>query len=143
MQEELTAIEKEFNELFDKLVPERGKCESRAGELLRAVSRIRFRNWNDGDHIGVGYGNETCNASARYLQKYGSDKIQSLVTDMWGLKSEDLYDLAVDRLVELAVEQVNSDPALQTTETEDMFDLYEKSDEDWMDEDNDAEDYDW
>lgn len=28
------------------------------------MNRISYRNWNDGDHIGVGYGRETCNPAA-------------------------------------------------------------------------------
>ena len=31
------------------------------------MSRIIYRFYNDGDMVGVGYGNETCNSSDRYL----------------------------------------------------------------------------
>ena len=62
-----TTAEKRLNQLFDELVPARGAAKTVAGEIVRAISRIGYRNYNDGDHIGVGYGNETCNPAARYL----------------------------------------------------------------------------
>ena len=35
--------------LFEELVPAEGPCETVAGELIRAISRIGYRDWNDGD----------------------------------------------------------------------------------------------
>lgn len=39
----------EFCELYDELVPERGKADSVAGEMLRAAGRIGYRYYNDGE----------------------------------------------------------------------------------------------
>ena len=61
--------------LFEELVPDMGKAESMAGELVRATARIGHRFYNDGDCIGVGYGRETCNPAARFLEKHGNSKI--------------------------------------------------------------------
>lgn len=36
-------------DLYDKLVPKEGSCKTIEGELLRAVSRIKYRWFNDGD----------------------------------------------------------------------------------------------
>lgn len=60
-------LSKKMDELFDELVPSCGKAETEAGEIVRAFSRIAYRYFNDGDKLGIGYGNETCNAAGRYL----------------------------------------------------------------------------
>ena len=56
-----------WENLWDKYVPVSGTANTIGGEILRAMSRIIYRFYNDGDMVGVGYGNETCNSSDRYL----------------------------------------------------------------------------
>lgn len=58
-----------FNKLRDNLIPACGKSDIVAGEIIRAMDRIIYRFWNDGDRVGIGYGNETCNSSYRYLSR--------------------------------------------------------------------------
>ena len=41
--------ETRLNKLFEELVPVTGKADSMAGELVRAVSWIGYRFFNDGD----------------------------------------------------------------------------------------------
>ena len=55
----MTKNEERINKLFEELVPVSGKAESLAGELIRAMSRIAYRFYNDGDQVGMGYGKET------------------------------------------------------------------------------------
>lgn len=59
--------DKIWEQLWDKYVPTSGQAETIGGEILRAMARIIYRYYNDGDMVGVGYGNETCNSSDRYL----------------------------------------------------------------------------
>ena len=59
--------DKIWEQLWDEYVPSMGTAETVGGEILRAMSRIIYRFYNDGDMVGVGYGNETCNSSDRYL----------------------------------------------------------------------------
>ena len=40
-----------FNELYDKYVPSMGKASTLGGEILRAINRIVYRWYNDGDTI--------------------------------------------------------------------------------------------
>lgn len=54
----MNTTEIRINALFEELVPSSGKADTVAGEIVRAVSRIGFRSSNDGDHIGVGYGED-------------------------------------------------------------------------------------
>ena len=56
-----------WEQLCNEHVPTSGMASTVGGEILRAMSRIIYRFYNDGDMVGVGYGNETCNSSDRYL----------------------------------------------------------------------------
>lgn len=119
----MTATESRLRDLFDELVPARGKADTVAGEIVRAVNRIVYRNWNDGDHIGVGYGNETCNPAARYLMTCAGDEVRKTVSSMWGMRSDSLYDAGL-RVLELQVlDYLDTHPELmKQTNTEDMLD---------------------
>ena len=79
----MTAAENRINALFEELVPVSGKADTVAGEIVRAVTRIAYRNWNDGDHVGVGYGKETCNPAARYLMERAGSKVGEAGRNMW------------------------------------------------------------
>ena len=59
--------DEKWKKLYDEYVPSMGAAETIGGEILRAMTRIIYRFYNDGDMVGIGYGNETCNASDRYL----------------------------------------------------------------------------
>lgn len=52
---------------YDFLVPDKGMCDSIAGELVRAIMRVMYRDWNDGDIFYEGYGRETCLPSVAYI----------------------------------------------------------------------------
>ena len=43
--------DKEFNEWYDKYVPACGKCDTLAGEIIRAINRLVYRWYNDGDTV--------------------------------------------------------------------------------------------
>ena len=135
---EIKSVEDRINELFDELVPFRGKCDTVAGEIVRATCRISYRWFNDGDCIGIGYGNETCNAAARFLMKYSSPMVSNYISDIWGKEYE---DNEVNRLTELVIDDLDSRPELKSTPNDiDMFDFYDaEKDEKYLED----EDYDW
>lgn len=56
-----------IEEAFELLVPSEGKAETVAGELVRAMMRILYRDYNDGDKFMAGYGLQTCGSSMCYL----------------------------------------------------------------------------
>ena len=107
--------------LFDELVPAVGKADSLAGEIIRAVSRIGGRFFNNGDRIGIGYGKETCNPAARFLKKHGDKRTGAYVTALWGLDDDGAYEEILDALVGAVADLIESRPELRDTETEDMF----------------------
>jgi len=118
----MTELETRINDLFDELVPAEGKADTVAGEIIRATCRLHYRNWNDGDHIGVGYGNETCNAAARYLMDIDDPYITKIIVDMWGMQSDTVYDAAIEVLLQMVISYLDAHPELRETKNEtDMF----------------------
>ena len=132
-------IRNKMSELFNELVPSSGKCDSLAGEIIRAASRIGYRFYNDGDQLGIGYGKETCNAAGRFLIKRSSEKIAGIVSDMFGLYSEEKYEAKLKDLLYAVVEHIEANPQLRQTETDDMFDYYDQ----YEDVDDSEEDEEW
>lgn len=57
----------DIDSFFEELVPSSGKADTKAGELIRAMMRILYRDYNDGDKFNEGYGLETCGPAAAYL----------------------------------------------------------------------------
>lgn len=130
---------------FDKYVPYKGKADTVYGECIRAMNRIAFRNWNDGDMIGYDYGNETCNAPARFLMEHiEDDEIHELILKMWKESeiSEKAYENDLDKLTQYVCDYLkeNKDKMLVKNE-EDMWDYTEPEDYKYDEDDEDDDDY--
>lgn len=65
-EEETDPVEK-LDKLFSAMVPSKGNCDTVAGELVRAMMRLLYRDANDGDLFYDGYGIETCGAAVAYI----------------------------------------------------------------------------
>lgn len=141
----MTKNEERINKLFKELVPETGKANSLAGELIRAMSRIAYRFYNDGDQVGIGYGKKTCNPAARFLMAKGNKRVSSLATAIWGIYDESAYEDLLDILAGAVADHVKQTPDLRTTPTDDMWDYRtdEDVDDDWEDVDDDYEEEDY
>lgn len=133
----MTENEKRLDVLFEELVPASGKASSKAGEIVRAVGRISYRNYNDGDHVGVDYGKETCNPAARYLLENTPNEIGGIVMAMWGVRNDDAYDVLIDLLIGKVVEYVNDHQELREEPTRDMFEYRIPSEDVWDDDEDD------
>ena len=134
----MTAREEKINALFEELVPASGKAATVAGEIIRAISRIGYRNNNDRDHLGVGYGRETCNPAGRYLAAKCDDRIAKFIRAIWGEEDDNYYETGLAELEDAILEYLEQHPELKKTDnTEDMWD-YRDSDED-IDEDDEWE----
>ena len=70
-----------IDDLFFTLVGDSGKADTIAGELIRAVNRIGFRWFNDGDVYFDGYGLETAGADAVYIAEHTNQLIKSMILD--------------------------------------------------------------
>ena len=123
----IKTIEEKLNGMFDELVPASGKADTLAGEIVRAICRLGYRNYNDGDHLGIGYGRETCNPAARFLAKKCDDKVARCVGDAWGIYSDGLYDKALEKLEIAVCDYLDAHPELrETPNSEDMFDYRDR-----------------
>lgn len=125
----MTKNEDRINKLFKELVPDTGKADSLAGELVRAMSRIGYRFYNDGDQLGIGYGKETCNPAGRFLGAKGNDKIAKLTADAWAVYSEEAYEKVLDILCGAVADYVEQNPDLRNQPTEDMWDFKDEEED--------------
>ena len=133
-----------INEKFERLVPATGKADTVAGEIVRAMCRIGYRWYNDGDMIGQGYGKETCNPAARFLGAKVDDATAHLLWNLmydYGRLPDDLYDEKLDDVLAGVLDFLDAHPELETTPNdEDMF-SYENPDEDVDDSEEEYEDW--
>jgi len=138
----MTKNAERINKLFEELVPFEGKANSLAGELVRAMSRIGYRFYNDGDQLGIGYGKETCNPAGRFLGAKGNDRIARLTADAWAVFSEEAYEKILDSLEGAVADYIEQNPDLRNQPTEDMWsfrDEDEDQDDSWDEEEDDWE----
>ena len=113
-----------FERIFSELVPASGKCETVAGEMLRAAGRLRHDFYNNG------MGNNTSGALKFLREKSAIDKelfdyVLPFTTGRLykGNYENDLFHIAIDRIVEMTTKMVTYNPQLMSMEnTEDMFD---------------------
>lgn len=124
--------DKEFEKLFDELVPATGKADSKAGEILRAMARFGYRYFNDGDMFGIGYGKQTVNPAGRFL----CDKLPEISSTLWGIYgqwNEKEYEKGLLEAQNYVIDYVLAHPELkEEANTEDYLD--------WRDEEEDVDD---
>lgn len=132
----------EYDELV-KLLPAAGACDTLAGEMIRAVSRLGYDFYNNG------MGNNTSGA-VNFLRNNGAvdadtySTIYAYTTGRvyQGSYAGDALHRAIERAVDMTVEMIVRNPQLTAiVNTEDMFDYedpmlsYDEEDEfDYYDE---------
>lgn len=144
-------LKEKKEKLFDVLeVPASGKADTVAGELIRALCKIDYRWFNDGDICFMGYGLETCGSALSYIIEtieLGEDKkpVLELLGDcadrieynagsdfgdysypVNSRTSED-YDKFLDDLFKMVFDWISENPDKDFEETRDMFDKSEHS----------------
>ncbi len=146
-----TEREKVNTMLFDELVPMSGKCDTEAGEIIRAVNRIGYRFFNDGDIAGHGYGRETVNPAVRYLAFRLNDQNCNEVFHRFSLLlegdyiSDDEYRDLIAELESCAILYIALNKSYETHNTRDFWDFRDAEldvDNDPYEEDEWDEDYD-
>ena len=139
----------EMNEvLFEELVPSMGKADTEGGEIMRAVNRIQYRYWNDGDIAGQGYGKRTVNPAVRFLDlvvfRLKSCAFRTLVNQFQdyvdGISVTDKeYEEKVNELVKEAIIYIAQKKLYEVSNGIDMLDCafpeFDKED-DYEDEDD-------
>lgn len=114
--------------IANRLMPSSGSCGILEGEFVRAMCKIRYRRYNDGDYWHNGYGCETAGPAHAFLMKHLS-MIPELEEAYELLRESDRefglsYDAAIDRaavIIARWVERKEKAGELTPTE-EDMLD---------------------
>ena len=75
-----TELARQIEELFKKYVPSSGDCSTHGGECIRAINRIAYRYYNDGDLFHTGYGSEMAGEPASFLCYRTNDEIYDIIT---------------------------------------------------------------
>lgn len=108
---------------FDALVPRSGEADTVAGELVRAMMRLLYRDYNDGDVFYEGYGLETCASSAAYLMDK-LDSTRSMFEKLAMSRAEDdEYTRGLEKISKVVIDYIIENPELLSEEnTEDSRD---------------------
>lgn len=115
-------VSEALNEMFERLVPGSGAAKTVAGEIVRAICRIGYRYFNDGDHLGIGYGRETCNPAGRYLAETCDEAVAAAVNDAWEVPDDGRYEAKLAELEKLVLNYLRKHPELEKVPNkEDMW----------------------
>tara|TARA_R110002060_G_scaffold9175_1_gene13671 strand:- start:348 stop:953 length:606 start_codon:yes stop_codon:yes gene_type:complete len=138
------------NEELYHLVPGAGKADTVEGEMLRAINRIVYRWYNDGDEYHTGYGTETAGPAHSFLVN-ASHPLKSLVSTLFSKGTN--YEQTLKDVLDAILDYIESRQGKYTpNNVGDMFDYeaefedeeYEEEeydDDDYYDEDEDDDDY--
>lgn len=108
-----------FETAFDLLVPESGKCETLAGEMIRAMMRLLYRDYNDGDLFYEGYGLEVAAPAASFLMEHGYwDQFEEIMNKEL---RDDQYTQALEAIKDKLVDDILDLEFLATINEEDML----------------------
>ena len=143
--------------LWDKLVPSSGPSKFVEGEMLRAMNRLVYRWYNDGDKFFEGYGAETAGPAHSFLvnssqiNREEQRKLESLFDAVVGTYGDEEYEKMLNQVAEIILSYIEGISEDQYEELgREMFDFepeYEDEEEDDYDdyddeyEDEDDEDY--
>ena len=141
--------------LFNKLVPGSGDSETVEGEMIRAINRIIYRFFNDGDYFYRGYGAETAGPAHSFLINSNQIPfdIQSTLTSTFDKAmgaDEDGYERLIKFALEKVVDHVEATPEDEYTKLDrGMFDFesefeddpYGEEEDDFYDEYEEEEEY--
>ncbi|MBO7697200.1 MAG: hypothetical protein J6Y28_04350 [Acholeplasmatales bacterium] len=97
---------------FDELVPAQGKADTVAGELVRAMMRILYRDYNDGDLFYEGYGKETCGGSVVYLMDKVEDLERPFSNIVENQYEDQYYTSELEDAAYILIEYLNNHPEL-------------------------------
>lgn len=113
------SIDDQLSAMFDALVPPSGKCDNLGGELVRAMTRILYRDYNDGDVFYEGYGLETCGPDAAFIMDHSTDDIFDKFCDIAeGGEIDDAYTQQITDVAATLIEYLKDTPEIFGQDTE-------------------------
>ena len=108
--------------LFADLVPGQGAADTVAGEMVRAMMRVLYRDSNDGDKFFMGYGIETCAGSVTYLAERidtVGNRVTKMLDEVFRYEDDDRYTEALKEMTEDVVDHIMNNQELIFTPNED------------------------
>jgi hypothetical protein len=126
-------LEKRNDALYGKLVPGMGKADTQEGEMLRAINRIIYRYYNDGDEYFRGYGTETAGPAHSFLVNANTG-VRSAMEKIFGDGTN--YEETIQDALEHILSHIEAKQGKYTPNAEDMF-SYEAEFEDEEDYEDD------
>jgi len=91
--------QKEYEVLFDVLVPETGRALTVEGELLRCISRLYYDNFNNGRN----YNEESLQKEILFLRRHGYVKARIINDDYLRVVSG-VTDRNIDKIIERIID---------------------------------------
>ena len=137
-------LETRTSKLFDKLVPNNGASETIQGELIRAINKLVYRWYNDGDYFYKGYGAETAGPAHSFLTSSSEipSSLRSTLNQIFNKAigaPEDGYERLIKFALEKVVDYVESVPEDEYAPLKmEMYDY----DSEFKDEEEEEDDYD-
>ena len=140
---ENSALNKRSDAYFKELVPSSGNSNKLEGEMLRAINRIIYRHYNDGDFFDRGYGIETAGPAHSFLVNSREipfeiqQTLKSIFSKAEGLgfkNNDDGYERLMYLALEKILDYIDSKEGVYTDNKDDIFN-YESEFEDLDDED--------
>ena len=139
-------LEKRNNVLFDKLVQRTGKSNFIEGEMLRAINRIAYRFYNDGDVYYEGYGCETAGPAHSFLincteiNSVLQDKTRKAFDKECYAHDDEIYEAGLETVLTLIIDYIEGLENYTETDQE-MFDY--EAEYEYEDEEEEEEVDDW
>ena len=126
--------------LYDKLVPGNGDAETVEGEMLRAINRIVYRFYNDGDKYFEGYGTETAGPAHSFLVN-ANHPLKSAMIKLFDEPSGDnSYERMLKDVLDMILDYIESRQGKYTKNTLGGMFNYEPE---FEEEEDDYDDYDY
>lgn len=107
--------------LFADLVPSQGAADTVAGEMVRAMMRVLYRDSNDGDKFFMGYGLETCAGSVTYLAERidtVANRVTKMLDEAFRYEDDDRYTEALKGMTEDVIDHIMNNQELIFTPNE-------------------------
>lgn len=146
-------LSESIENLRSKYVPDMGAAETRGGEIIRALDRLTYRFYNDGDKVDEGYGIETVNSSYRYLLGHLPAAVLDTLPSLSSWTDDERYEeilLAwwqaitnyLEEHKEVFEEKNHTDSREMSEEEQEAVRRWEQDEEDdWYEEDEEEEEW--
>lgn len=97
--------QKEYNKLYNSLVPDTGNCNTLEGEMLRATSRIYYRYFNDGDMVQETMEEYMRDSSAlnAFGFLYHCHETRSICKELLKTQNDDEYENKLEELADFVI----------------------------------------